>query len=49
MTAILDAILKFLKALEGLVETFNILFCPYFRSYLENFSLLGAISSIQLG
>src|SRR6218665_4167949 len=31
---------------EGFSGTFNILFCPYFRSYIENFSLL-VISSIQ--
>src|SRR6218665_827162 len=37
-----------IKAADGLSMTFNMLFCPYFRSYSENFSLLWALSSIQL-
>ena len=48
MTAILDAILDFLEAPEGFSRTFSMLFCPYFRGFNENFSLLGAILSIQL-
>jgi len=48
MTAILDAILDFLEVPVGFSRTFIMLFCPYFHSYTENFSLLWAISSIRL-
>ena len=36
------------KALNLLSRTFSMLFYSYSQSYLENFSLLSAISSIQL-
>ena len=48
MMAIVDAIWDFLEAPGGFFRTFSMLFCPYFRGFNENFSLLGAISSIQL-
>ena len=48
MAAILDVILDSLRALRGFSRTFSMLFCPYFQSYHENFSLLWATSSIQL-
>jgi len=47
MTAILDVILDFLEISGGFPRTFIMLFCPYFRNYAENFSLLWAISSMQ--
>src|SRR6218665_813425 len=48
MTVILDAILDFLKVQDGFSRTFTMLFSPYFRSYSENFSLVLAVSSIEL-
>ena len=48
MAAILDAIMGFLEVPGGFFRTFSMLLCPYFRGFNENFSLLGAISSIQL-
>src|SRR6218665_112752 len=40
ITAILDAILDFLEEPKGFSRTFSVLFCPYFRSYTEHFTLL---------
>src|SRR6218665_1310282 len=48
MTAILSAILDFRGSCRGFSRTFSLLFGPYFQSYPENFSLVGAISSIQI-